>query len=322
MPGLIYYPDSEPGITRIRRGKGFSYVASGGDVIRDQEERARLNALAVPPAYGDVWMCPMPNGHLQATGRDARDRKQYIYHPDWTAARAQAKFEGLATFGTRLPRIRRRVDQDLCADAGERDFALAAAVTLIDRAALRVGNPQYAEENGSYGALSLRNRHLCLDGSEISLRYRGKGGRNVKRRMTDAKLARILGKINDLPGATLLSWLDDDGAPQRLTSDALNAYLAEAGDLPDATAKTFRTWAGTCAAFAVAEDGEATISAMAEAASATLHNTPKIARESYIHPAVIDLAGAPAPAVTPQALSGLRVGEQRLLGYLKSLDDG
>lgn len=229
------------------------------------------------------------------------------------------KFDGLAEFGAKLPRIRRRLQQDLNEEAGERDFALAAAVTLIDRASLRVGNPQYLAENGSYGALTLRNRHLQLSGNEIALRYKAKGGQKVRRKMTDAKLARVLGKINDLPGATLLTWLDDDGKTQMLNSEALNAYIAQAADIQGVTAKTFRTWAGTCAAFEVAEAGQATIKDMATAAANKLHNTPTIARNSYIHPEIIALADHPPPKIVPKEISGLKAAEQRLLGFLETI---
>ncbi len=316
--GLIYYPDSEAGITRKRRGRGFSYVDPDGGLIKDADERQRLTSLAVPPAYDDVWMCPVPNGHLLATGRDVKGRKQYLYHPDWTAFQAQAKFDDLPVFGHALPRIRRRLQNDLQEDVGEKDFALAAAVTLIDRTALRVGNPQYREENGSYGALTLRNRHIAVSGNEILLKYRAKGGQKVRAKTTDAKLARILGKIDDLPGATLLTWVDDDGVPQTLSSDALNNYISDAAGEDGITAKTFRTWAGTCAAFAVAMDGHATIKDMATAAAEVLHNTPTIARNSYIHPKVIALVGQDPPDFQPDARSGLKVIEQHLLGFLET----
>ncbi|EBA11142.1 DNA topoisomerase IB [Roseobacter sp. CCS2] len=313
---LVYFPDTEPGIGRRRRGKGFSYVDPQGAIITDKAERQRLASLAVPPAYEAVWMCPTPLGHLQATGRDVKGRKQYLYHPDWTAQQAQAKYDALPDFGRALPRLRRHVQDDLNEEAGEREFALAAAVTLIDRTALRVGNPQYTDENGSYGALTLRNRHIQMTGNRINLQYRAKGGQRVRRRLSDAKLARVLGKINDLPGATLLSWIDDDGTAQMLNSEALNAYIADAAGTEDVTAKTFRTWAGSCAAYEVASQGGATIKDIATAASTVLHNTPTIARNSYIHPAIIDLAGKDMIDVQPATLTGLRVSEQRLLGFL------
>ncbi|WP_342078652.1 DNA topoisomerase IB [Yoonia sp. SS1-5] len=315
--GLIYFPDTKPGFARKRRGRGFSYLDTDGRLITDRTVRQRLAALAVPPAYESVWMCPVENGHLLATGRDERGRKQYVYHPDWTAFRAQSKFDDLPAFGHALPRIRRRVQTDLQEDAGEREFALAAAVTLIDRTALRVGSPQYVEENNSYGALTLRNRQIALSGKDIALNYRAKGGQKVRTTITDAKLARILDKISDLPGANLLTWVDAGGAPQSLSSEALNAYIADAAGQAGITAKTFRTWAGTCAAFEVAAQGGASIKDMATAAAEVLHNTPAIARNSYIHPAVIALAGDDAPRVTPADRHGLKVNEQHLLGFLE-----
>lgn len=317
--GLVYSSDTEPGISRVRRGRGFSYIAPDGTAICDKSERQRLESIAVPPAYADVWMCSIAHGHLQATGRDDRGRKQYRYHADWTRYRAEAKFGSLVDFGRMLPRIRRRVHADLSEDVGEQEFALAAAVTLIDRASVRVGDPKYTEENGSFGALTLRNRHLKMGPDGIQLRFTAKGGKMVAKQITDKKLARVLGTINDLPGATLLGWVDDDGAPQSLRSDTLNGYIAEAAGDERITAKTFRTWAGTCAAFKIAEAGHASIKDMADAAAKTLHNTPTIARNSYVHPEVIALAGCDPSPGKPVELSGLRVAEQRLLGFLEGL---
>lgn len=314
---LVYYPDTQPGYGRRRCGRGFTYLDLDGATLRDATTRAQLKALAVPPAYTDVWYCPDPLGHLQATGRDAKQRKQYIYHPLWTQTQAEAKFNGLAEFAACLPRLRRRLLRDLATQAGTRDYALAAAVTLIDRTAMRLGSPQYAEENGSYGALTLREKHIDVAGNEIALRYDAKGGQKVQQTMKDAKLSSILDDLTDLPGRTVLTWVDQTGAPQTLTSGALNTYIAEAAGMEGATAKSFRTWIGSCAAFAVACDGPATITQMAAAAADVLHNTPTIARNSYIHPAIIDLAGQPVPEFTPITTDGLRVAEQRLLGFLR-----
>lgn len=316
---LVYYPDTQPGYGRRRCGRGFSYLDLDSTVLRDDDIRGRLKSLAVPPAYTDVWYCPDPLGHLQATGRDARARKQYLYHPAWTATQARAKFDRLAEFGACLPRLRRRVQRDLGTEAGTRAYALAAAVTLIERTAMRLGSPQYAEDNGSYGALTLREKHLDVAGSEIELRYDAKGGQQVHQQMKDPKLASILEDMTDLPGRTVLTWVDDAGAAQTLTSGALNSYIAEAAALEGATAKSFRTWIGSCAAFAVACDGSATTTQMAAAAADVLHNTPTIARNSYIHPAIIDLAGRPAPDFAPVTTSGLRVAEQQLLGFLQDI---
>ncbi len=316
---LVYVTDDQPGITRRKCGRGFRYLAPDGTTITGGDERTRLEALAVPPAYEDVWICSLPNGHLQATGRDARKRKQYRYHADWTAAQAQTKFAGLLEFAQLLPLIRRRVVRDLKEDVGDQRFALASAVALIDRTAMRVGNPDYARENGSYGALTLRGKHLKLKGNTIELRFTAKGGKKVRRQMNDRTLARILGKINDLPGAEVLSWLDDDGTAHRLNSTGLNRYLAEASGQDSVTAKTFRTWTGTLAAYEMAEKGEATIKMMSQAAADVLQNTPTIARNSYIHPAVIELAGKGVEPCTSQRISGLNAAEVRLLSYLKSI---
>lgn len=314
--GLVYVTDAEPGISRRQRGRGFSYTAPDGTTIARGPVRRRIEALAVPPAYSEVWICTQENGHLQATGRDARNRKQYRYHPEWSAAQADTKFEQLVSFGERLPTIRRRVDQDLHSDPGDFEFALAAAVSIIDRAALRVGHPEYSRQNGSYGALTLRRRHLRVQNDQLQLSFTAKGGQKVRKVVSDRKLQRLLQKINDVPGATLLTWVDDTGVSQTLSSQQLNAYLSDAAQSEEITAKTFRTWAGTLAAFTCAEAGSVTIKEMAQAAADRLHNTPTVARNSYIHPAVIDLAGSAPLVVQPTPRAGLRVAEQRLLGFL------
>ncbi|SEW19441.1 DNA topoisomerase-1 [Cognatiyoonia koreensis] len=315
-PELIYVSDSDPGISRRRCGRGFSYIAPDGTTISRGAERKRIEALAVPPAYDDVWICAKPNGHLQATGRDVRERKQYRYHPAWAAARAETKFSQLAEFGAVLPRIRRRVRRDLEAAPGDLDFALAAAVKLIDHASLRVGSEDYTRENGTFGALTLRSRHLKAKKDGMELRYTGKGGAKICKAVTDTRLQRMLQKVNDVPGATLLTWIDDDSQTRTLSSQQLNAYLSDAAGNDTVTAKTFRTWAGTVAAFARAEEGGSTIKDLAKAASERLHNTPTVARNSYIHPAVIDLAGVEKIDAQAVEKAGLFAIEQRLLGFL------
>jgi len=319
--GLTWYPDSRPGITRRRCGKGFTYIAPDGTRIDAAEERARIAALAVPPAYEQVWITPRRNGHLQATGFDARARKQYRYHPRWAEARATEKWESLPEFGRALPRIRRRITRDLAEEPGEERFALAAALMLIDRLSLRVGNETYARENGSYGALTLKRRHLRVTRTGLTLAYTAKGGAKVRRRLTDRKLLRVLSQVRDLPGAELLSWTNEAGDARALSSGALNAYLAEAGG-GDFTAKTFRTWAGTLAAYEAAEAGARTIRALSEAAAQRLANTPTVARNAYIHPRIIGLGeagGGPglADRETPR-LRGLSAAENRLLALLEA----
>lgn len=315
--GLTWYPDNRPGISRRRRGRGFSYVAADGTTIADKAERLRIEALAVPPAYVDVWISPRANGHLQATGYDARTRKQYRYHQRWAEARSEQKFESLTEFARALPRIRRRVTRDLAEEPGDERFALAAAVLLIDRLSLRVGNEAYARENGSYGALTLKRRHLKLTEAGLNLNYVAKGGKKVRRRLTDRKLLRVLNEVRDLPGAELLTWVDDGGTVRRLSSGALNAYLAEAGG-GDFTAKTFRTWAGTLAAFEAVEAGAETIRALSEVAAERLANTPTVARNAYIHPRVIALTETGLPEIDGAGLRGLTAAENRLLAFLGS----
>lgn len=313
---LVYVSDQEPGIARRRRGRGFTYLLPDGTSVSQGKERKRIEALAVPPAYENVWICLNPNGHLQATGRDARKRKQYRYHPKWSEAQAETKFEFLTSFGKILPKIRRRVTRDLRSEPGDQEFALAAAVHLIDRTSLRVGHPEYSRQNGSYGALTLRRRHLSMGRDKIQLKFTAKGGQKVRKNLTDKKLLKLLQKVNDVPGATLLTWLDDGGKPQTLSSQTLNTYLAEAAGDDNATAKTFRTWAGTLAAFEQAETGNATIKDMAEAAASRLHNTPTVARNSYIHPSVIALAGQKEVVIKPKKVDGLFASEQRLFRLL------
>lgn len=316
--GLVYVTDAMPGIRRLRRGRGFRYVAPDGTGIERGPERERLERLGVPPAYENVWLCPLPHGHLQATGHDARARKQYRYHLDWSAHRAGTKFSQLPAFGHALPAIRARVARDLRAPPGDPRFALAAAVTLIDRLSLRVGHEEYAQANGSYGALTLRNEHVRLRDGLIALDFKAKSGSRVRRSLRDRTLLRVLEKAQDLPGAELLTWVNEEGRPRALTSTALNAYLDEAdGDEGVAfTAKTFRTWAGTLAAFRRLEGGDGpSLKALSEAAAERLHNTPAVARAAYVHPAVLALAGT-VPDPVAAELPGLSGPESRLLALL------
>ena len=322
MPQLVYYPDSRPGIRRKRAGRGFSYLAPDGTSIDDKEERARLASMAVPPAYRDVWMSPKSNGHLWATGRDARERKQYRYHPDWRAEREATKYDDLAAFGAALPKIRRKLRRQLSDDPGSETFAIAAVIALMDRTAMRIGSAAYASENRTYGATTLRNRHVSFEDGTIKLSYRAKGGKQIKRVVKDRTLNRTLGRLHDLPGAELISWLDDDGTPRAVRSDQVNTWLSETVDRDGITAKTFRTWAGSEAALeTILGVDTPTIRSMSEAAAQRLGNTPTIARNSYIHPAVIALAedddarNALAQA-DPADVAELRITERRLLDLL------
>ena len=322
---LVYFPDDRPGISRRRRGRGFSYYLPDGTLIRDAVERARINAIAVPPAYEAVWITPEALGHLQATGRDAKGRKQYRYHPDWAAERAQHKYDGLAAFGRTLPRLRARIATGLCAPKGSRDLALAAVLALLDRASLRIGNEEYARENGSYGATTLLSRHIHFDSSGVALNFPGKRGTKVSCHLHGKRLQRALHQIQDLPGADLITWTDEDGAPHVVRSDEINTALAEiCGE--GTSAKTFRTWNGTHAAFAVAvQEEKLRIADMAEAAAERLQNTPAIARSSYIHPRVIALADLPdierktrLQTLRLPGLARMRAHEDRLIAFLET----
>ena len=317
---LVYYPDDRPGISRRRCGRGFTYVAPDGTTIDDRSERKRLASLAVPPAYEKVWICPRPDGHLQATGFDARARKQYRYHPDWTALRARLKFEHLPQFGEALPRLRGRVARALSGEAGDREFAIAAVVALLDRTAIRIGDPEAKAENGTHGATTLGRNHVRLGEGEIRLRYRAKGGKLVRQTLKDRRLHKVLHALHDLPGRDLIDWIDDEGVPHAVASEAVNEWIADTVEEAEATAKTFRTWAGTLAAFEVAlREGKPSIKAMAEAAADRLANTPTIARSSYIHPHVIALSEEPLKEGALDAVQGrggLRRNEARLLTFL------
>ncbi|MBM2575490.1 DNA topoisomerase IB [Jannaschia sp. Os4] len=316
-PDLVYYPDSRPGISRRRAGRGWSYAAPDGTTIDDAEERKRLNGLAVPPAYADVWISPRRRGHLQATGYDDRKRKQYRYHDLWAEWRAAKKFDGLAEFGEALPRLRARVAKGLGDEPGTEAFALAAITRLIDRTSARVGSESNLRENGTEGATTLRTRNLALDGDRIELGWRAKGGKRVRKHLTDATLARALHRLQDLPGAPLFEWLDG-GEVRRIEAQRLNDWLREATGVEGATAKTFRTWNGSVAALdaALAEGAGVTVRRMSEAAADALHNTPSIARTSYVHPDVIGLAEEWRDVAVPDAPSGLRRTERALLGRL------
>jgi DNA topoisomerase-1 len=322
--GLVYVSDTEPGIRRRRKGKGFSYVMPDGTTLADELQRARIGALGLPPAYENVWICLYENGHLQATGFDARGRKQYRYHKEWQSFRSAGKFHQLIEFGRALPRIRRTVLRHLDTGAEDVNGVLAALTTLLDEAHLRVGNQAYVRENGTYGATTLLKRHLKIVDGQIELKFRAKGGKRVQRSLKHPRLQKILEEIADLPGRQLFVWKDESGALKPIDSGRLNAYLAEISGIP-ISAKTFRTWAGSLAAFGAAREtivggGRPTVKQMSEAAAEALHNTPAISRTSYIHPAIIALASNDHPLIENgnEPLRGLRAEENRLLDFLTS----
>jgi len=323
--GLIYVSDTEPGIRRSRKGKGFCYRLPDGKLVSDPRQKNRIAALGLPPAYDNVWICLEENGHLQATGYDARGRKQYRYHKDWNAFRSVEKFHQLIEFGQALPKIRRQALRDL--DTGVDDIRgiLAALTTLLDEAHLRVGNQAYVKENGTYGATTLLKRHIKLNDGKIELKFRAKGGKRVQRSLKHPRLQKMLEEIADLPGRQLFVWKDETGSLKPVESGRLNSYLAEISGIA-ISAKTFRTWAGSLAGFGVArsailEGRRPTVKEMAEASAEVLHNTPAISRSSYIHPRVIALADRDReiPEDMPEAASplrGLRAEENRLLDFL------
>jgi DNA topoisomerase-1 len=294
--GLRYATDAEPGIGRKRAGRGFSYIGPDGARIADKSTRAWIRSLAIPPAWTDVWICASQRGHLQATGRDARGRKQYRYHPDWRAVRDEAKYGRMLAFGQALPRIRRRVDADLRRQGLQRERVLAAVVRLLEKTRVRVGNEEYARDNRSFGLTTLRDRHAQVGSKRIRFRFRGKGGRVNEVELSDARLARIVARCQDLPGQELFAYLDEDGEVRAVGSSDVNDYLREISG-QDFTAKDFRTWAGTVlAAWALQEFQEVDSEAEAkrnvvraiERVAEWLGNTPAVSRSSYVHPSVID----------------------------------
>lgn len=323
---LVYVSDTEPGFSRTRLRKGFRYRRPDGSVLNDPKIIARIEALGLPPAYERVWICMNENGHLQATGYDARGRKQYRYHDAWQQLRNHKKFDQLSAFARALPRIRRKIRRQMEGTAEETTTVLAALAALLDQEPLRIGNPSYVEENGTYGAATLLKRHLRIHDDCIELNFKGKGGRRIKRRLRNPRLQRVLEDISDLPGRQLFVSIGSDGRPQPIDSGRFNRYLADIAAAP-ISAKTFRTWAGSVAAFAVArqalsQGSRPTIRQMCEAASEVLHNTKAVCRKSYIHPAVLALSNPDARASkrrrNAKPIAGLRAEEVLLLRFLES----
>lgn len=290
MTKLIYVDDGLPGITRKGAGRGWAYYDAEGRLITDRAEKRRLNAIALPPAYVDAWFCPAPNGHILATGYDARGRKQYRYHPDFRTARESEKFDGCAVFGNLLPLVRRRVEDDMRGRKLTRERAVASVVRLLDLGAVRVGNEGYAQANKSFGATTLRKRHAEVTGHTLRLRYKGKGGKLREVTLTDGSLARVVRKMQDLPGQNVFKYVDEEGELQAVGSSDVNDYLRETMGA-DFTAKNFRTWHASVMGLKCLFEGEGRIpmKALLDCVAEKLGNTPAVTRRSYIHPAVIDL---------------------------------
>ncbi len=296
LAGLRYSQDDRPGISRRRAGRGFSYRAPDGTPVRDAPVLRRIRALAIPPAWTDIWICTDPNGHIQATGRDARGRKQYRYHARWSDRQEGAKFDRLIAFARALPKIRKRCEADLERRGLPREKVLAAVVRLLELTLIRVGNDEYARLNRSFGLTTLRDRHARVAGTAVRFRFRGKSGKQHEVGIRDRRLATVVKRCQELPGQELFQYVDDEGAVRDVASDDVNAYLREISG-GDFTAKDFRTWAGTVLAYRALQalqpaDGDAASRRNVVAAMQTtadrLGNTRAVARRSYVHPAVID----------------------------------
>ena len=334
VPGLRYVNDTEPGITRRRAGRGFVYTSPDGKRVRDRAEIERIRKLAIPPAWTAVWICTSANGHLLATGRDAKGRKQYRYHPRWRSVRDEAKFERTAAFGEALPALRRRVRKDMMRSGLPKQKVVATLVALLDRCFARVGNEEYAKNNGSFGLTTLRDRHARFDGSRMRLRFRGKGGKTHEVEVDDPRITHIVRTCQAIPGQELFQYVGDDGEARPVGSSDVNDYLRDVTG-QGFTAKDFRTWAATVACareLAGAEPAASerarnrTILEAIDAVAAELGNTRTVCRTSYIHPEVIEgyadgtlhRAWTRRSASGASSLRGLRAEERFALSFLKT----
>lgn len=334
MAGLRYVSDKKPGIRRERVGEQFTYIGVDGKPISDEKTLQRIRSLAIPPAWTDVWICPSPRGHIQATGRDAKGRKQYRYHPQWRKVRDETKYHKMLAFGMALPELRQRVAHDLQLTGLPREKVLATIIDLLDITAIRVGNEEYARENQSYGLTTLLNRHVDVSGSSIRLHFRGKSGKEHTYTVQDKRLARIVKRLQDLPGHELFEYLDEQNEVRGIESADVNEYLREV-TREDFTAKDFRTWWGTVIAVeALKERGEAETQTQAKKnigeaikeAAQYLGNTPAICRKCYVHPQVLDayLNGTLLKTLreqerhgSPKELAGLHPEEVALMEFLE-----
>src|SRR3954453_5717459 len=321
---LRHSSDAEPGISRKRMGRYWAYFDSEGNRITDREEIDRLNAIGLPPAYEKAWFCADPDGHLQATGVDARGRKQYRYHADFRAKRESAKYEGLLEFGKALPRLRRRVEQDLKRRQLSRETVLAAVIRLLDTEHIRIGNEEYARTNKSFGATTLRSRHLRRKGQSLHMRFAGKHGIVHEVKITDSNLKRICKRCQELPGQMLFQYMNGDGEPKPITSGDVNAYIKEATG-GDFTAKHFRTWSASVIALEQmlekADGARISVMTVVEPVAEALGNTPAISRKSYVHPKLLEAVKAnPRDPLggfeSPPARKRLSSAEVALLEFL------
>ncbi len=314
--GLRYVHDDRPGITRHPIGKSFAYRNADGTKVRDEAVLARIRSLAIPPAYTEVWICPRPDGHIQATGRDAKGRKQYRYHPRWHAVRDATKYERMEAFADALPGIRARVAADLRRAGLPREKVLATVVRLLETTLIRVGNDEYAATNESFGLTTVRNEHAEVEGGRVAFRFRGKSGRDWEVDVADPRVAKVVLACQELPGQELFAYRDEEGAVHDVGSADVNAYLREISG-QDITAKDFRTWAGTVLAALALREFEAfdsvtaakkNVRAAIEAVAARLGNTPTVCRKAYVHPGLLEgyLSGGIALEIAEEARRELR----------------
>jgi len=329
--GLHYVSDDRPGYTRRANNGEFEYLDTEGKTIGDEQRLLRIKRLAIPPAWTDVWICPSPSGHIQATGRDARGRKQYRYHDRWRELRDENKFDRLAAFAKALPNIRRRIAKDLKLPGLPRRKVLATVVRLLERTFIRIGNEEYARENKSFGLTTMQDRHVTVKGDRLRFRFRGKSGRAHEVDMTDRRIAKIVSKCQDLPGQDLFQYIDD-GEVRDVASQDVNDYLREITN-ENFTAKDFRTWAGTVlAAIALNAQGEfetkkqakANVKTAVCAVAQLLGNTPAICRKCYVHPAIVEaylsgrqIAGLGQVIKAPDNIN-LRAVEAAVLKFLRA----
>ncbi len=321
---LRHSSDSEPGYTREKKGTGWAYF-DGNKRVTDRDEIDRLNALALPPAYVDAWFCKSPNGHIQATGKDARGRKQYRYNADYRAKQDESKYDNIREFGEALPKLRKRVESDLKRRSLDRDTVVAAVVRLLDTEHMRIGNEQYAKANKSFGLSTLRSRHVARKNGRMKMRYTGKHGIVHEATITDAGLKRIVAKCQELPGQMLFQYLNGGGEPQPISSSDVNDYIRDASG-GDFTAKHFRTWGASVIAFeqllAKEEDARISVKTVIEPVAEALGNTVAMSRKSYVHPALLDAVKErprdPLKGMKrPRARRRLSTAETAFLKFLK-----
>jgi DNA topoisomerase I len=331
--GLRYITDDRPGIRRRRAGKGFCYIGTDGKMIRDPETIRRIRSLVIPPAWQTVWISPVANGHLQATGRDAKGRKQSRYHPNWRAVRDETKYEHLLEFGQALPEIRKRIQGDMALPGLPRQKILATLVQLLESTLIRVGNPEYAKNNHSYGLTTMRGKHTKVEGSKVTFSFQGKSGVRHKIALTDRRVARVIQRCQQLPGQELFQYVDEEGKTHAIDSQDVNEYLREISGR-DITAKDFRTWAGTVMACVLLREAEAftseahakrnVVAAIQEVAR-RLGNTPAVCRKCYVHPALLDkyMSGSMERAMRGAAsLPTAETSEERMANASAILREG